>query len=109
MLYDQPQMSTAPRRASPARSRSRPFRRRRSSLLTISRAPDPLPADDSVARTGATVRQGDWRDELLKTGIRGKAGQRISFARLEPLPGMRWLHAEGETRPDDKAERRWLP
>ncbi|MCY4003235.1 MAG: site-specific DNA-methyltransferase, partial [Rhodospirillales bacterium] len=62
----------------------------------------PLPADDSVARTGATVRQGDWRDELLKTGIRGKAGQRISFARLEPLPGARWLHAEGETRPDDK-------
>ena len=54
-----------------------------------------------MARTGPTVRQGDWRDELLKTGIRGKAGQRISFARLEPLPGTRWLHAEGETRPDD--------
>ena len=63
--------------------------------------PEPLPADESVARTGPTVRQGDWRDELLKTGIRGKAGQHISFARLEPLPGTRWLHAEGETRPDD--------
>ena len=61
-----------------------------------------LPADESVARMGPTVRQGDWRDELLKTGIRGKAGQRISFARLEPLPGARWLHAEGETGPDDK-------
>ena len=59
------------------------------------------PADDSVARAGPTARQGDWRDELLKTGIRGKAGQRISFARLEPLPGARWLHAEGETRPDE--------
>ena len=57
--------------------------------------------DTSVARSGETLRQGDWRDELLKTGIRGKAGQRISFARLEPLPGTRWLHAEGETRPDD--------
>ena len=64
-------------------------------------APDPLPADESVARSGATARHGDWRDELLKTGIRGKAGQRISFARVEPLPGARWLHAEGETRPDD--------
>ena len=62
--------------------------------------PEPLPADDSVARTGPTVQQSDWRDELLKAGIRGKAGQRISFARLEPLPGTRWLHAEGETRPD---------
>ena len=60
-----------------------------------------LPADTSVARMGPTVRQGDWRDELLKTGIRGKAGQRISFTRLEPLPGTRWLHAAGETRPDD--------
>ena len=57
--------------------------------------------DTSVARSGETLRQGDWRDELLKTGIRGKAGQRISFARLEPLPGTRWLHAEGENRSDD--------
>ena len=59
-----------------------------------------LSADDSVARTGETIRQADWRDELFRTGIRGKAGQRISFAWLEPLPGTRWLHAEGETRPD---------
>ena len=61
----------------------------------------PSPADQSIARSGETLRQDDWRSELLKTGIRGKAGQRISFARLEPLPGTRWLHAEGETRPDD--------
>ena len=60
----------------------------------------PQPADESIARSGETLRQGDWRDELLKTGIRGKAGQRISFARVEPLPGTRWLHAEGDTRPD---------
>ena len=53
-----------------------------------------------MARTGQTLREADWRDELFRTGIRGKAGQRISFARLEPLPGTRWLHAEGETRPD---------
>ena len=58
-------------------------------------------ADESVARSGETIRQTDWRDELLRTGIRGKAGQRVSFARLEPLAGTRWLHAEGETRPDD--------
>ena len=42
----------------------------------------------------------------MKTGIRGKAGQRISFARLEPLPGTRWLHVEGETRPDDAGTER---
>ena len=61
---------------------------------------DEQPADHSVARTGQTRRQADWRDELFRTGIRGKAGQHISFTRLEPLPGTRWLHAEGETRPD---------
>ena len=44
-------------------------------------------ADASVARSGETLRQGEWRDELLRTGIRGKAGQHIRFARLEPLPG----------------------
>lgn len=61
----------------------------------------PSPADDSVARSGETLRQGDWRDELYKTGIRGKAGQHISFVRLEPLPGFHWLHADGETRSDN--------
>ena len=60
-----------------------------------------LPADESISRIGETQRQGDWCDELLKTGIRGKAGQRISFSRLEALPGTRWLHADGEPRPDD--------
>ena len=59
------------------------------------------PADEAVARTGETLRQGDWRDELFRTGIRGKAGQHIRFARLEPLAATRWLHAEGETRPHD--------
>ena len=63
------------------------------------------PADASVARSGPTLRQGDWRDELLKTGIRGRAGQRVSFVRLEPLPGARWLHAEGETRSDNAPRR----
>ena len=56
-----------------------------------------LPADSSVARTGPTVRQSDWRDELLKAGIRGKSGQHVAFSRLEPMPALRWLHADGET------------
>jgi adenine-specific DNA-methyltransferase len=60
------------------------------------------PADESIARSGETARQGEWRDELLKTGIRGKAGQRITFSRIEPLAGTRWLHAEGETKPNDE-------
>ncbi len=63
-----------------------------------------IPADDSIARSGETLRQGEWRDELLRSGIRGKAGQHIRFARLEPLPGCRWLHADGESRPNDEGK-----
>ncbi|MGQ9751405.1 MAG: DUF559 domain-containing protein, partial [Thermoanaerobaculaceae bacterium] len=59
-------------------------------------------ADASIARSGETLRQAEWRDELLRAGIRGKNGQYIRFARLEPLPGCRWLHADGETRPSDE-------
>jgi adenine-specific DNA-methyltransferase len=59
-------------------------------------------AGGEVARSGETLRQGEWRDELLRTGIRGKASQYIRFARLEPLPGCRHLHADGETRPSDE-------
>ena len=61
------------------------------------------PADSSVARSGATVRQADWRDALLRAGIRGRDGRRVGFARLEPLPGTRWLHAGGETAPGAEA------
>ena len=66
---------------------------------------EPLPADDTIARSGETLRQSHWRDELLKTGIRGKAGQFIRFARLEPLPGLRYLHADGESLPNDEGAR----
>ena len=61
----------------------------------------PRPADASIARSGETLRQGEWRDELLRAGIRGKAGQHIRFVRLEPLPGCHYLHADGETRTND--------
>jgi len=62
------------------------------------RTPDS--ADQSIARSGETIRQAEWRDELLRTGIRGKKGQYIMFSRVEALPGTRWLHADAETKPD---------
>jgi adenine-specific DNA-methyltransferase len=63
----------------------------------------PMPADESVARSGETLRQDEWRGELLKAGIRGKGGQRIEFVRVEPLSGTHWLHAEAETKALDKS------
>jgi DNA modification methylase len=52
-------------------------------------------ADASIARSGETARQADWRSELLKTGIRGKGGQMLQVAGLEVIPGCRHLHASG--------------
>jgi len=49
----------------------------------------PPEADASIARSGETLRQSEWRDELLRAGIRGKAGQHIRFARIEPLAARR--------------------
>lgn len=58
----------------------------------------PLQADSSVARSGPTLRHTEWRDEMLKTGLRGKGGHHIDFSRVEPLAGTRWLHADAETK-----------
>jgi adenine-specific DNA-methyltransferase len=59
-------------------------------------------ADESIARSGETLRQSEWRDEPMRTGIRGKNAQMITFSRVEPMPGTRWLHADAETKPNDR-------
>lgn len=69
----------------------------RESLADFRHVPTPL-LDASVARKGSTLRHTEWRDELLKTGLRGKGGHHIDFSRVEPLAGTRWLHADAETK-----------
>lgn len=56
-------------------------------------------ANTSVARSGETLRQSNWRDELLRAGVRAKGGKLIEFTRVEPLSGTRYLQAEAETKP----------
>ena len=60
---------------------------------------EPQGSDESVTRSGETLRHNEWQTELLKTGVRGKNGQMILFSRVEPLSGTRWLHADAETHP----------
>ena len=60
-------------------------------------------ADLSISRSGETLRQNDWISEMLSTGIRGKGGQILEFARIEPLGGTRWIHAEAQTKDGKKA------
>ncbi|HRI28476.1 MAG TPA: site-specific DNA-methyltransferase, partial [Chitinophagales bacterium] len=58
----------------------------------------PMEADNSVSRSGETLRQNNWIDELKQSGVRGKKGERIMFTRMEPMTGTRFLQAHGETK-----------
>lgn len=97
-LYDQPLVDTKKTRI------TGPF--------TVEAVPSPVtrslediesekPAsDESVINSGETLRQNEWREELLRTGVRAKGGKMIEFSRVELLPGTRFLHAEAETKED---------
>lgn len=54
-----------------------------------------------MARSGESAQATDWVDELRVAGVRGKAGQKIEFSRLEHLAATRYLHAEGETKENE--------
>ncbi len=96
-LYDQPQVSKDKLRITgPFTVEAVPF----PSVLSLeegeqSRHAHESEADASVARSGESLRQHTWRDELLKTGIRGKGGQMLKFAELETLPDTRHIHCSG--------------
>lgn len=64
-------------------------------VLSLDESMPPQEADETVARSGETSRQALWRDELLKTGVRGKGGAMLRFAEFETLPGLKHIHASG--------------
>jgi adenine-specific DNA-methyltransferase len=68
-------------------------------VLPIDDVRQPPASDVSVARSGATLKQSEWRAEMAKTGVRAHGGKRVEFTRLEPLAGARYLHARGEITP----------
>ena len=95
VLYDQPNIAKNRLRITgPFTVEAVPF----PSVKALDEASGPDEADTSIARTGESGRQHQWRDELLKAGIRGKGGQLLKFADLEALPSdndIRNLHAVG--------------
>ncbi len=91
-LYDQPDVSkTKLRITGPFTVEAVPF----PSVKSLDDADRIIEPDQSIGRSGESARQHTWRDELLKTGIRGKGGQQLKFAALETLPGTRYLHCSG--------------
>jgi adenine-specific DNA-methyltransferase len=91
-LYDQPEKSkTKMRITGPFTVEAVPF----ATVLSLDETQQPQEADVAIARSGESSRQHIWRDELEKTGIRGKGGQLLKFASLETLPGTVCVHATG--------------
>lgn len=64
-------------------------------VLSLDEAQQPAEADTTIARSGESARQHQWRDELQKTGIRGKNGQMIRFAELSTMSGTVYIHCTG--------------
>jgi len=92
VLYDQPAVARDKLRITgPFSVEAVPF----PSVQSLDETRQPEEADVAIARSGESSRQHQWRDELLKTGIRGKNGQMLKFASLETLPDTRYLHATG--------------
>lgn len=91
-LFDQPQISKNKLRITgPFTVEAVPF----ATVLGLDEAERPVDSGMAIARSGETSRQSQWRDELLKTGIRGKNGQMLRLLDLEPVPTMRYIHAMG--------------
>ena len=88
-LYDQPEIDKTKVRI------TGPF--------TVEALPAPVvkPLDDiGDAEEDFSAKQTDWRDQLLATGILGRGGSRLTFSRVEPLSGTKFLQAEAETKED---------
>ncbi len=89
-LYDKPEIDTSKLRVTgPFTVEAVPS----PAVVSLDDNAPPLEADAGIARQGETSRQALWRDELMKTGIRGKGGQKIRLGDIETVPGMRYLHA----------------
>ncbi len=94
-LYDQPQPDKNKLRITgPFTVEAVPF----PTVLALDETKPAQEADVAIARSGESWRQHQWRDELLKAGIRGKGGQMLKFAELETFPSsehIRHLHCSG--------------
>ena len=64
-------------------------------VQSLDESDQPLEVDQSISKSGESQRQHDWRNELIKTGIRGKNGQMLKLVDLESLPDVKYIHASG--------------
>ena len=88
-LYDQPEVD--------------PHKIRITGPFTVEALPAPVvrPLDElDNIDVDLGKKQDDWREQLRATGVMGRGGNRLTFSRIEPLEGTKFLQAEGETKED---------
>ncbi len=91
-LYDQPDIDQS--------------RNRISGPFTVEATPSPVAKSIDIIFEdephsnlhSAGSRHEEWRNEMSKTGIRGRGGEKIEFSIIEPHPTTRWLHADAQTK-----------
>ncbi|MBP7507790.1 MAG: hypothetical protein KA807_08215 [Prolixibacteraceae bacterium] len=57
-----------------------------------------MDVDNSISRVGETIRQDQWRDELLRTGVRAKGGAIMNFTYVKAIEGTKHIQAQAETK-----------
>ena len=97
ILYDQPLIDKEKKRI------TGPF--------TIEAVPSPtvksidaLSEDEQDQNLTKMTTQQEWREELLRVGIRMTKNQRLEFSRVNSHPATKWLHVDAETK-DAKPKR----
>jgi len=56
-----------------------------------------LDNEDQYYNNKETIRQDEWQQELLRSGVRVKGGAKIEFSRMETSTGTKYIQAIGET------------
>lgn len=91
-LYDQPEVDKKRIRV------TGPFTVESLPAVTVK----PVDGEENEAVSDMTAKQDEYREEILATGVIGKAGEKLEFTRVEAAPAtFAYVQAIGETKEDN--------
>lgn len=92
ILYDQPEIDKTKIRV------TGPFTVESLPATTVK----PIDGEEKEAVSDMTAKQDEYREEILATGVIGKAGEKLEFTRVEAAPAtFTYIQAMGETKEDN--------
>lgn len=91
-LYDQPEIDKTRIRV------TGPFTVESLPAITVK----PIDGEENKTVSDMTAKQDEYREEILATGVIGKAGEKLEFTRVEAAPAtFAYVQAVGETKEDN--------